>query len=250
MPNTGFTLWEVQPVSGSAGEHTSIADNWGFSVDGRLAYVQILMPTFSGVEYTSPAVDGNVYVKGSEAPNPDGRWSVLLNPGTLGDATRGGGSISYGGEVGGGGRDVVWADYTIPDPANPQKKFPPGMFFIERPGVPGNVTVLMNRPSGPTEIGTFTFTLGINLPGSMRIQRDFTYTVNAVPDILLGDVDGDDFVTLVDLILLSRFLLEPEGTVILNNPDAAFIVPPFGDRPRNADLIRLAEHFANGRSLR
>jgi len=245
VPNpTGFTRWEVMPTPGSAGAYTSIADNWGFSANNALSYVQIRMPDFSGTNI----VAGDVYIAGYPATPPDGLWTVVLNPGTLGDVSSGG-FIRFDGVLGAGGRAIFWGDYTLPNPpapANPQRKFPPGMSFSTGSG---NATFITSDiPGGPTEVGVFTFTLGINLPGSMRIQRDFTFTVDAVPDIMLGDVDGSGSVTLVDLILLDKRINDP--SFVLTNPNAANIETPTGSNPTTADLRRLTQYFAVARPLR
>jgi hypothetical protein len=234
------------PSAGNLHLHTSIADNWGFSTGNVLAYVQIRMPNFSGEEYNSLAVDGDVTIAGFSTAHPDNLWVSVLNPGVQWDVSSGG-FVRFDGERGTGGRAIFWDDYTLPS-ADPLRQFPPGMDFSKGDS---NASFITSLPGGPTEIGTFTFTLGINLPGSMRIWRDFSFTVEEVPGVLLGDVDGINGVTLVDLIYLDKHLRDPT-TVPLPNPPAAIIAPPLtpGRPASNADLNRLAEYFAIGTPLR
>jgi len=103
---------------------------------------------------------------------------------------------------------------------------------------------------------TFPVTIGLTLPGSMRITENFTITINPNPGVLLGDVNGDDRVDLSDLVLLSRFL---KGDNILSDLKPPFVMNDFylaaditGKNrnntgaplpPNQSDLIALAEYF-------
>jgi len=66
--------------------------------------------------------------------------------------------------------------------------------------------------------GTYDFTVGLTLRGTMRIDRRFRIIVNSPPGIIWGDVDGDGVVTLADLILLAQHLEDPR--IPINEPAA------------------------------
>jgi len=78
----------------------------------------------------------------------------------------------------------------------------------------------------------------------MRIDRKFTFTVDAVPRIILGDVDGNRILDLRDLILLAKFV---RGEIdSLPNPEAGNIIsrPGSPNSPNLSDLNALARYFA------
>jgi len=93
----------------------------------------------------------------------------------------------------------------------------------------------------------YTFNIGLILPGTMRIDKEYTMIIRPTPRVTLGDVNDDTFVDLVDLILLAKFLENPT-VVTLKNPEAAIIfVDPLNPNrtvPDNRDLNALAAYFA------
>jgi len=100
----------------------------------------------------------------------------------------------------------------------------------------------------------FKFILGVILPGTMRLDYEYNIMIRPNPGILLGDVDGDNYVTLIDLILLAKHLRWPtDDRYKLENPAAAIIAERdiYPDRtvPGTADLNALALYFAQRASL-
>ncbi|MCL2279547.1 MAG: hypothetical protein FWC20_09105 [Oscillospiraceae bacterium] len=104
----------------------------------------------------------------------------------------------------------------------------------------------------PTRAGIYTFTIGVNLRGTMRIDRTFSVIVNPRPDVMLGDVNNDRVVNLADFMLLARAVRYNDMSYIVNFDNANVVrdFTPNGDHNINrADVDRLAEFFANTRAL-
>jgi len=91
----------------------------------------------------------------------------------------------------------------------------------------------------PSEIGDFTFTVGLVLPGTMIIEEAHTITIELFR-VLWGDVNNDREVDLSDLLALSLWLGGDRSFII--NEEAADVN---GDGQINiTDLNILAAFFA------
>jgi hypothetical protein len=252
-PFAPFVRWEVRtnPLPTNSNQHVKIGgpENYYLSPNGLYQYVNIEMPSFAkyedgtlmkDAEGLPIPVDGDVYIRGINAPPPS--WFYVLNPGTVDDITSGGfvevletdlGSLSDT-------RPVSWVNVTVPDPDRPFHRFPPGLRFSEGDNFVSTIQSI--RPGGPTTPGFYSFTLGINLKGTMRVENTFYMTINAVPGIRLGDVNGDGQVNLADLVLLTLFVDGRESS--LPNRDAGNIESKPGERPHGGDLRILREYFS------
>ncbi|MCL2279544.1 MAG: hypothetical protein FWC20_09090 [Oscillospiraceae bacterium] len=58
----------------------------------------------------------------------------------------------------------------------------------------------------PTLSGELTFTVGVNLRGTMQVQETFSVMIRPRPGIILGDVDDSGDVNYLDVITLARYL--------------------------------------------
>jgi len=262
MPNTegeirvplsasGFTRWEVLPANDTrpnSNRNVRIGDNWDNTSSSTNSFVTILMPVLSdnGVDRRG----GDVYIRGIDAPNPlnapdpqnpTGPWIPLWRapflPGTVNDPNSSG-FITYLAALGNGDRTVTW-DIV-------EGELPPGMSYTGAQ----NTMLITSWPDGPTEAGPFPFKAGINLPGSMRVTSPtFTMIVNLIPDVDIGDVNGDGALNLADLVMLTQFV---NGDIFtMPNMAAGFIVTsptPTAQnpnpRPMGADLNVLAKYFS------
>ena len=233
LSSTGFVRWEVLPGSSTnANDHVIIGSNYkpasGEPPSGTNAFVTIDMPSYNSA---GVPVDGDVYIRGVDDDEPT--FDAPFNDGTVGDMNSSG-FIYFTSDLGNGNRQVTWE--LLSDEAT---TFPPGMRLMGS----NSVAMLMSvPPGGPTEAGIFTFDLGINLPGSMRIDETFTFIVNPVPDTLLGDVDGNEVLDLRDLIMLAQFVRGERSS--LPNKEAGNIVSKAPANPNLSDLNVLAEYFA------
>jgi len=239
LSGTGFVRWEVvesaTAPSGNANRFVNIGgpDRYSAVPGNPNAFVLIEMPSFRTENGNHVPVDGDVYIRGvDDARSPV--WTQSTNPleATVGDED----SIIFvsiaNPDVGRGDRPMSW------ELISPEYTFPPGLDFDR-----GNsrTSFITSGAGGPLIDDTFIFTLGINLPGSMRLERQFELVVNPIPGVLLGDVNGDGQRNLADLVMLQKFVREEISS--LPNPDAGNIVTPRGTRPSGADLLTLARFF-------
>jgi hypothetical protein len=136
-------------------------------------------------------------------------------------------------------------------------KLPPGL------GIDPFNTGATQFTSGPTvfidgspiEEGSFDFTVGITLPGSMILERRFNIVIAAWDG--LGDVNDDGVVDLRDLVLLIRFQTNPNLNINLRNARISTNGEPDceccrGDHePKAVDIGLLAGYFTHSQgSLR
>jgi len=253
---TGFVRWEVDENPGfididdddafvpfkNSNQWVRIGgpDRYAANVTTGLGTVKILMPSFGPGRVN---IDGDIYIR---SPEDTSRpvWIVNLNPGNMvGDMDSGGFISLSSASVGGGGRPISWE--LIGDP----NSFPPGMEFDPGSNRTTIITSLPPRtvggvqiPGGPLIDGEFTFTLGINLPGSMQLQITETMIIDPIPGIMLGDVNGDGQRNLADLVMLAKFVRGEIAT--MPNQEAGNIVSRAPDRPNLSDLDILALFFA------
>jgi len=233
----GFVRWEVEtghPTSNSVviggGRHGAPdIGNWGHR--GQNSYVEILMPAVINAALPFTA-NRDVYIQGFS--QPELKVEASLSVGTVGDSTYSS-TIYVNGDLGSGPITLNWDIVNGPLPTN--------LMILASNNFTTSLIVMPGRQIGEPS-GLFPITIGVNLPGTMRIDGDFTILINPTPGILIGDVTGKDGVNLADLIMLSMYIAEEPG-VVLNNPQAAFIVPPFGAKPTHLDLGALARYFAN-----
>jgi len=239
MSVTGFMRWEVtspalapQPNANSAariGGAAASAGALGYFVDpgNPNTFLNIMMPSFAADGTTR--VDGDVYIRGAATRQPV--WTSRFNNGMVGDELSSGFVSFNDQDLGSGGDPISWQLVS--------GQVPPGMSFMWGNS---NFLTLLSNPGGPLIDGTFTFTVGINLPGSMRVDRQFSMTIDPIPGIMLGDVNGDGQRNLADLVLLARFI---RGEVdSLPNQEAGNIVSKPPARPNGSDLDILAIFFA------
>jgi len=228
LGSSGFIRWEVRnetslPANANPQVVIGGPGKWWTRPANSFAFVRIDMFDDKDVP-----IDGDVYIRAVDTRQPV--WRTNLQDGTVGDEDSGGYIDFATADTGGGGRLITWELIS--------NDFIPGMDFSRV----GNTTLIMSDPGGPTKIGMFPFTLGINLPGSMQIHYSDTMVINDVPGVMLGDVNGDGQRNLADLVHFARFL---RGQIpALNNPDAGNIVSEKGTRPRGDDLDIIASYFA------
>jgi len=237
----GFVRWEVieNPVDSNdddlpnSNSYASIGNRW--RLQGSHGFTLLKMP-----DYTSGGAnaDGDVYIKAVSEFARSPVWSQSANLGVEGDEDSSGFVSLADADLGDGGRSMSWVDVTVPDPAKPFNIFPPGMEFFT-----GNsrTSIITSKRGGPTAAGIYTFTLGLNLPGSMRIDREFTMLVDE-NRLRLGDVNGDGQLNLADLVLLTRFVNRQVSS--LPNPEAGNIISQKGEDPHGGDLEILSRYFS------
>jgi hypothetical protein len=254
-----FVRWEVSGLSGlpvtrasfeaiphfppdypNPGPWIGVGDNWDLSPPGLGATagvnIRMPMPETPG----DPAI--NVEIRGVHAAPP-----VITNPrppARLSDGTVG---VDYFGSfilsssdpsvIGSGPVSREWG--IIENPADPEfGRLPPGISFD--PGGSG-----FYNP--PTTTGTFSFHVGLTLPGTMRLTYGLT-GINNVPFIpadgrpysitvnhfaySYGDVDGRDGLTLADLVLLAKFVNNPPGS-----PEREAARDAMGQNIRNGNIF-------------
>jgi len=228
---SGFIRWEVRndedvPVS-NVNKHVHIGGpaNYGTLPGGLHGFVTITMPShYDGKDIP----DGDVYIRGVHSRVPV--ITGTFNPGTVGDTDYGGVVTIISQDIGNGPGAIRW-DIV-------QNRLPNDLVIDNTAGRITSVT------GPPLEAGTFNFTIGVTLPGTMRIDRPFTILINPRPDILYGDINGDKLLNLADLILLSRYL---SGDDVEINEEAADINKD--GRINNTDLRILAIFFARPGAL-
>jgi len=233
----GFMRWEVEtghPTSNlvviGGGRHMAPdIGNWGHR--GQNSYVEILMPAIISTAMPITA-NRDVYIRGFS--QPEMKVEASLSVGTVGDSTYSS-TIYVNGDLGSGPITLNWEIVNGPLPTN--------LRILATNDFSTGITVMPGQQIGEPS-GMFPITIGVNLPGTMRIDGDFTIQIKPTPGILIGDVNGVDGVNLADLITLSKFIANEPG-VVLNSPQGALIVPPFGAGPTHLDLVALANYFAN-----
>jgi len=171
--------------------------------EGIHGYVKITMPgrvLVDGVPTFVAGQDNDVYIRGvhSRVPVVTPNWS----PGTVGDPF--GGVITIGGtDVGESGtRALRWDVISGDDIHRPTNSPAPGLTLNATGGV---MTGIIGVPTQQNEAG-YNFTVGIFLPGSMRVDRNFSIQVHPTPGVRLGDINGDGRIDLEDLVLLARYV--------------------------------------------
>jgi len=235
LSNTGFVRWEVRNDIATPTPNENalvrIGNQWTATPGSAHAFVIIDMFTTDNNGVQTP-IDGDVYIRGVDTRPPV--WTARLNPGTLYDEESSGFVTFASADVGSGPRQISWelVDGMIP----------PGMDFAWGSN---NILTLLSNPGGPTLDGDFTFSLGINLPGTMRVTSPspFTMVINPVPGVMVGDVDGNGQRNLADLVMLAKFLRNDPTVPSLPNPDAANITSAKGGPPNLDDLDILARYF-------
>jgi hypothetical protein len=221
------------PDSGPSGVRT------GYGIHaGQHAYVLVNMPNTS----TTGIYDGNVYLRAAQlgvgrpdiTGSPDSRHA--LRQGTVGtpyDATIAIHRDDVGGGPGMGGArpgEIWWQ--IIPGSG----ELPGGLdiepFAATRAEIAGT----------PTVEGLFNFSVSMTLPGSMRIERDFSIFIN--PWDGMGDVFEDGTVDLRDLVMLIRW--QDDESLPINMRNARLSTNGEGNhRPGSADIRLLARYFTS-----
>jgi len=221
MGADGFVRWEVV-----GGHSTSNAvtiggpQNYGL-MDPNLTYVAIDMPRMFNSD--GSMMQGDVFIHGAHAtPRPqitgntqngvinEEYEAILRIPATA---------------IGNGPRGVSWELVS--------GYLPRGLGILQGSSVSGIIGV-------PEETGDFHFTVGVNLPGTMRIERTFFLVIEETPPPLWGAVRGRDHVGFADLILLSNWFSDNSLPIVRENANAR------GENrdPNLGDLMALAELFS------
>jgi len=238
LSNGGFVRWELESgrhtsggtVSTNAPVNIGGEGNYGILDDGITSYVRIRMPDDKqGMPFDDDGIDWNVYLRGIPRVQPNMRGPT--NPGVVGNPDFDGTlSVDFD-DVGEGPRQLRW-DSIGGD-------WPPGLNIAHTAG-------FVTRIGGtPTRADTYRFRIGLTLPGSMVIERDFQIVV--LPYQGFGDVNNDGVVDLRDLVALMKFF-EGDRTVTVNFENANLTGkpgPPFGP-PLMQDLTALRRYFATG----
>jgi len=249
-----FVMWLVNAGSnipadamGLDGKLTpGIGDRWGINSTFSQATVTVTMPKPNAPE--DPAKD--VAITGWNTPRPDVTSTINRVTGTIGREFDGSTirvivdplppKLPLSPAV---RSQLLAGEWGVIEMPSSNDKFPPGLTLFARLG---------QIEGTPTETGTFRFSVGLTLPGTMRIiypdplltppERYSIFIDDPRPKI--GDVDGDGAVTLRDLMLLRRYIdkdlseEELRGFVV----DNAYILgnPTIDHR----DVTRLAWWFA------
>ena len=244
LGNTGFVRWEVienpvidpnadSPVTRpNSNRFAQIGGPDRYSTGTSHAFVLIEMPSFvpGTANGARTNADGDIYIRAVD-PLRAPIWTERLNNGSnIVDDPDASATIIFGAaDVGAGGRPTRW------EHVSGSGELPAGMSLVD-----ANITALII--GAPKFEGSFTFTLGFHLPGSMRVDREFTMIIEPVPGILYGDVNGDGQRNLADLVMLARFIRGEITT--MPNLEAGNIISAAGTRPNLSDLDVLARYFA------
>ena len=220
---SGFIRWEVRGPNDQAdiSKHDplnpSIYPNSNSRVqiggpdyywnEGIHGYVLIEMPSFTTTErpitiLPANLADGDVYIRGVHTRMPviNSNWS----PGVVDDPF--GGVITIGGVDVGEGTGLLRWNVLRGDAINIQGTNNSPVPGLQLNAVGGEMTGIIGIPTRASQNDEFNFTVGINLPGTMRLERDFHITIDPIPSVRLGDINGDGLVNLEDLILLARYV--------------------------------------------
>jgi hypothetical protein len=258
LPGSRFVRWEVRdpnpdldPSLGSpltpnnanrfahVGGPASSPTERGYRTNTttNFAYLVIQMPTVFDTTTTIPgnrsSRDNDIYIRAiMNARQPV--WTRDLNNGKNmeGDNTSVAVITLATQDVGHGGREYIWQELH-------DTEVPPGMYLDPV----RNVAFIRSMPGGPFE-GEYVFTLGLTLPGSMRLDEEFRMTILRDDGPMLGDLDGNGERNLADLILFARFLNNEVRFEDLPNPEAVNIASAKGSVPGRPDFVILSAWFA------
>ena len=226
IANNGFIRWEVL-LGYDTSDQVEIGgpDNYGHREGGRIGFVTIEIPKNPAGPVT-PAWD--VYIRGVHARTPV--ITASLSRGTIGDLSYAGPLSIAEQDIGTGPGSLRW-DVV-------KGVLPTGLELDETAGRTTSIDVIEGKQIGGPD-GVFDFTVGVTLPGTMRIDRPFSITILPIPGILLGDVNNDGFVNLADLVTLAVYL--EDGSVEINEAAADI---NRNNRVDTGDLTLLARYFA------
>lgn len=220
-PVPGFVRWEV--VSGRpTSSHAEIGGprNYGHNHNGIDAFVFITMPIMPNQSVTE--VNRDVHIRGFVATKPIiSEASLVLEAGTEGRELTRGLSLTRDSVIGVGPRGLRWdiVDRTtgeLPtDPLQPTPGLPRGLDIYNR--IAGYSINIVGTPE-ESHVNPFRFTIGVTLPGTMRIDYDASIIINPRPPVQFGNVNFDSSVDLADLVQLARRLADRN---IIINEEAA-----------------------------
>jgi len=200
---SGFMRWEVvnrtNPESIISIGGPSRGGSTGYWIDNPFAFTKITMPTRDSM---GRFADRDVFLQGIDSPNPsvsNNRIIDNFDSGRVGKLYSGGASFAFPDEdVGGGAGTLIWS-VEAGDEIDKARNSPLPGLQLRSMSFPG--TSFLQSP--PEKEGTFRFTLGATLPGTMRLEWDFTVLILGFN---FGDVNGDGTVNLEDLVILARYL--------------------------------------------
>jgi hypothetical protein len=227
MTASAFVWWEVEEgnvhIGGPVGTNGSSRNGYGYR-GLEEAYVRITIPGSNDANVTKAQ---DVYIRGvhpspSNVPVAQRRLEPRVTwndaEGRVGDEKYGGllsideRDIGFLGKLDENGRPVLDTEGR-PIQAQPQVTWEvvkgTGIPPVPAPGLTLSSSHLMAGIRGtPTQAQAtpYSFTVGITLPGTMRIDRTFTTLIEPALTLVPGDVDRSGYVDLIDLILLVRYL--------------------------------------------
>jgi len=195
---SGFMRWEVvnrtNPESIISIGGPSRGGSTGYWIDNPFAFTKITMPTRNSA---GGFADRDVFLQGIDSPVP--RIIDNFDSGRVGRIYSGGASFEYPDEdIGDGAGTLTWS-VEAGDEIDKARNSPLPGLVLRSISFPG--TSFMQSP--PEKEGTFRFTLGATLPGTMRLEWDFSILILGFN---FGDVNGDGYVNLEDLVILARYL--------------------------------------------
>ena len=244
----GTNLPELIGADAATG-HTNLTGYWNTSDPGR-HFLAIRMPapmeTVAGVQRYNPlAAPADVYISGFPLAEPP-RIEAMLSSGFVGALNPTGVTPLIPGRVGGAYQNMIRLRSGMGD----------GNTNLINWQEVGNTLEMLNLDldslgdraflEGTAISGgglTYNFTIGVTLPGTMRVDRAVSLFIDFPLDGW-GDVNGRDGVNYADLILLGQYLM---GT---NTEEINFVNANVYDTPANRDRIDindlrlLAQYFA------
>ena len=204
---SGFIRWEVIGANNSSvgfvnigGQTTGLAKcPTGYWTKDLHGYTKITMPSRNSL---GGFVDRDVYIRGVNArSDPATRLPEIVgtfDTGRVGRIYPGVISIAFD-DIGLGSGPLRWS-VEAGDEINKALNSPlPGLILDAEAG---RITSFL-QSSTPEKEGTFRFTIGVTLPGTMRIEKEFSILILS---FIFGDVNGDGYVNLEDLVILARYL--------------------------------------------
>jgi len=193
---------------------------------GQHGYVVINMPPTE----TTGVYDGNVYLRAEQIGT--GRPVITSSPlrqGTVGGPYQASITISRD-DMGSGPNYMKWEiipGYGI---------LPPGLKIDEDAGARTEIEGI------PLLANSFNFRVGITLPGTMRIERDYNIIITDWDG--LGDVNNDGVVDLRDLVLLVRY--QDDKSLNINLRNSRLSTNGEGDHvPAMPDIRLLARYLSS-----